>query len=87
MSEPEQGSRGTLGDEPAAHFHEDSATTLTGAAARSRWARLLARIYEVFPLRCPDCGSEMRILAFLTGPTVDPLPTDDFDQTPGFDPA
>ncbi len=26
----------------------------------------LARIYEVFPLRCPGCGAEMRILAFLT---------------------
>jgi hypothetical protein len=25
------------------------------AAARSRWARLLARIYEVVPLTCPDC--------------------------------
>ncbi len=36
-----------------------------------------------FPLRCPECGSEMRILAFLT----DPGPTDDFDQTPDFDPA
>ena len=29
---------------------------------------LLARIYEVFPLRCPECGSTMRILAFLTDP-------------------
>jgi hypothetical protein len=36
------------------------------AAARSRWARLLARIYEVFPLACPDCGGDMRILAFIT---------------------
>jgi hypothetical protein len=36
------------------------------AAARSRWARLLARIYEVFPLACPDCGADMRILAFIT---------------------
>jgi hypothetical protein len=36
------------------------------AAARSRWARLLARIYEVFPLTCPDCGTDMRILAFVT---------------------
>ena len=26
-------------------------TALTGAAARSRWAQLLARIYEAFPLR------------------------------------
>jgi hypothetical protein len=68
MSEPEDGSPGTPGDEPAAHFQQDSAATLAGDAARSRWARLLARIYEVFPLRCPDCGSDMRILAFLTDP-------------------
>jgi hypothetical protein len=38
------------------------------STARSSWARLLARIYEVFPLICPDCGAEMRILAFLTDP-------------------
>jgi hypothetical protein len=36
------------------------------AGARSRWAHLLARIYEVFPLTCPDCGPDMRILAFIT---------------------
>ena len=35
-------------------------------AARYAWALLLARIYEVFPLRCPHCGGEMRIIAFLT---------------------
>ncbi|MEX0891400.1 MAG: transposase, partial [Gemmatimonadota bacterium] len=39
-------------------------------AARSRWARLIARIYEVSPLTCPNCGAEMRILAFLTDPAV-----------------
>jgi hypothetical protein len=38
------------------------------AHGRSRRARLLARIYEVLPLVCPDCGAEMRILAFLTDP-------------------
>ena len=47
---------------------QDSDDSFTGAAARSRWAQLLARIYEVFPLRCPECGSDMRILAFLTDP-------------------
>jgi hypothetical protein len=26
----------------------------------------LARIYEVFPLTCPGCGADMRILAFIT---------------------
>jgi hypothetical protein len=35
------------------------------SAARSRRARLLARVYEVFPLLCPGCGTDMRILAFL----------------------
>jgi hypothetical protein len=35
-------------------------------AARYAWALLLARIYEVFPLLCPKCGGEIRILALLT---------------------
>lgn len=52
----------------AAATHGHHTRALTGAAARSRWARLLARIYEMFPLRCPECGAEMRILAFLTDP-------------------
>ena len=32
------------------------------------WARLLAQIYEVDPLRCRKCGSEMRVLAVITDP-------------------
>ncbi len=35
-------------------------------AARYVWALLLARIYEVLPLLCPNCGGEMRIIAFIT---------------------
>ena len=31
------------------------------------WALLLARIYEVLPLLCPQCGGEMKIIAFITG--------------------
>jgi hypothetical protein len=27
---------------------------------------LIARIYEVFPLVCPICGGQMRIIAFIT---------------------
>jgi hypothetical protein len=30
------------------------------------WAVLMARIYEVFPLLCPICGGQMRIIAFIT---------------------
>jgi len=39
-------------------------------AARYAWALLLARIYEVFPLRCSLCGADMRIIAFITDPTT-----------------
>ena len=29
-------------------------------------AVLIARIYEVFPLVCPVCGGNMRVIAFIT---------------------
>lgn len=35
------------------------------SALRYLWAMLLARIYEVFPLACPICHSQMRIIAFI----------------------
>ena len=35
-------------------------------AARYAWVLLIARIYELFPLLCPRCGGEMRIIAFIT---------------------
>jgi hypothetical protein len=38
--------------------------------ARRRWAELLRRIFEVDPLACPRCGTEMRIVAFITEPTT-----------------
>jgi len=33
------------------------------------WAVLLARIYKAFPLTCPHCAGEMRIIAFVTDPS------------------
>jgi len=30
---------------------------------------LLARIYEAFPLTCPQCGTQMRTVAFITEAT------------------
>lgn len=39
--------------------------------ARYLWAILLARLYEIFPLICPLCGGQMRIIAFITdGPVI-----------------
>jgi hypothetical protein len=40
----------------------------TGASRSSQWAALLARIYEVFPLICPTCGTALTFIAFLTEP-------------------
>ena len=42
----------------------------SAARARSLWAQLLARVYEIDPLRCPGCHGEMRIVSFLTDPPV-----------------
>ena len=39
-----------------------------GRPASSRWAALIARIYEVLPLLCPSCGASMSIIAFVTDP-------------------
>jgi len=33
-------------------------------AARYAWALLLARLYAVFPLVCPRCGADMRIMIY-----------------------
>ena len=37
--------------------------------ARYLWAVLLARIYEILPLRCALCGAQMRLIAFVTAPS------------------
>ncbi len=42
-------------------------TAVSPETARD-WARLLAKVYEVDPLRCTRCGSPMRVLAIITDP-------------------
>jgi hypothetical protein len=37
-------------------------------ARRMRWASLLQRVFEVDALRCPRCGSTMRLLAAIEDP-------------------
>jgi hypothetical protein len=56
---------------PPAANAEPAAEPAPRRAARYAWALLLARIYEIFPLVCPRCGAEMRIIAIITaGPAV-----------------
>ena len=39
-------------------------------AGRMRWAALLRRVFEVDALRCPRCGSTMRLIAAIEDPDV-----------------
>jgi hypothetical protein len=40
------------------------------AALRRRWAELIRRVYEIDPLVCSRCGSEMRVIGFITQPAL-----------------
>ena len=51
---------------PAPMSAGDRAQHAERSPARILWALLLARIYEVFPLQCPLCGAQMRLIAFIT---------------------
>jgi len=42
--------------------------SIPSPAPPSKWAALLARIYEVFPLICPSCQTPLTFIAFLTDP-------------------
>lgn len=43
--------------------------TLPQRASHSAWASLIAKVYEVDPLVCPHCGSEMKLIAVITDPS------------------
>jgi hypothetical protein len=49
-----------LGSSPMSDSEEVGST-----ARKSAWARLLARVYEVDPLVCPACGSQMKVIAVI----------------------
>ena len=48
-------------------FHQQEPDqSVSAKEARSAWARLIARVYEVDPLRCARCGSKMKVMAVIT---------------------
>jgi hypothetical protein len=51
---------------PPTPSYEAPAAPAHRSPARYLWALLLARIYEAFPLVCPVCQSEMRLIVFVT---------------------
>ncbi len=46
----------------------DNGEEITVNARRRAWARLLAKVYEIDPMVCPKCGSQMKIIAVIQDP-------------------
>ena len=68
QAEPANMSEGAPGVVPLGHAIPPTPepATLKRSKAHYLWAVLIARIYEVFPLLCPMCGGQMRLIAFIT---------------------
>ena len=63
-AEAENGNSGGR-DAPVPSRAEKAESRDTRAMRRS-WAQLIKRIYEIDPLVCPSCGTEMKVISFIT---------------------
>ena len=54
---------------PSTEAHLPSADA-RGRSRRLRWASLLQRVFEIEALRCPRCGSTMRLIGAIEDPVV-----------------
>ena len=52
--------------------------------SRIAWAKLLARLGEEFPLECPNCGGDIRLISFITAAGLGETPRrHEKNATPG----
>ncbi len=66
---PAVGEASEAEEKAAVLAHEEDSVSILAAERRRSWARLLRRIYEVDPLRCP-CGGALRVVSVITDPVV-----------------
>jgi len=55
-------------EEPRKEQEGNLVETLSEKKSKQTWARLIKNVFEVDPLICPKCGSEMVVLAIITNP-------------------
>ena len=82
VTAPAIGNAAKQGDEPpcghagrtqAAYAYCDSGVKPPPTdTSRIAWAKLLARVGEEFPLACPSCGGDIRLIAFINEPAPPP---------------
>jgi len=65
-----RGKRRKLGQPAEAEAAAADPTPSEVSNLKRCWAELLRRVYEVDPLVCPKCGSQMKVIAFITEPQV-----------------
>ena len=63
---------GNLGNQRAAADRTDSTAEKPCSHDTSRiaWAKLFARVGESFPLVCPNCGGDIRLISFINQPEM-----------------
>ena len=54
-----------FGPSEDAAFPDDSPDA---RAYRKAWVRLLSKVYEIDPMVCPKCGSQMKVIAIIQEP-------------------
>ena len=55
-------------EEPGTKTEDEVVDAIPDKNSQKAWARLIAKIYEVDPLVCPHCGSQMRVVAVIIDP-------------------
>ena len=60
-----RGERAKLAAHSAQEPESDSESDYRNEFRKSAWAACIKRIYEIDPLECPKCKSQMRIIAFI----------------------
>jgi hypothetical protein len=68
QADPAATGEGAPGMTPLGHAIPPTPEPATSKRSKAHylWAVLIARIFEVFPLLCPLCGGQMRLIAFIT---------------------
>ena len=64
----EAGAGGHAGKAHATGCCDTQAKPRSHDTSRIAWAKLMARAGEEFPLECPSCGGDVRLIAFITEP-------------------
>jgi hypothetical protein len=56
------------GGQPTEGCCDTQAKPRSHDTSRIAWAKLMARVGEEFPLECPACGGDIRLISFITEP-------------------